>query len=253
VKKIKTKKNKPEIVIVSREREVIGNTWNIFPEARLSVNAREVENYKNEGICLDKKYILHDKLSCDEAKNATIDAYEDGSEIIMLDDDITKVGKFVPTGVNKNKPQKLTGEEFYKELCRGFNIARKNNYHMFGVAPTQNPLCFNNKNKIKTDVFINGPLTSLITTKLRLDLHIRLKSDYEFTAQHIHNKMGVFRLDYLWVDNDYDKLEGGRSCHKSPDDQKHSFNYIMNKWPQYFRENPKRPFEVILSNKRKKQ
>lgn len=243
--------DKPTIVILSRERSEIGTTWRIFPNAIIALNAAEEDVYRGAG--LDNEFWLHDQNTSVGVRNYVLDRAGPGAEIIMLDDDISKVGEFVALGPKKNKLVELEGAAFYERLCRGFDLARKNNYHLFGVAPTPNPLYFNPAKPVKTSVFVNGPMMCVRVTDLRFDPACVVKCDYDFTIQHIHSGRGSFRLEKLWQENDFDTLPGGRSCYKTDKDRALSFHYLTGKWPSYLRPNPNRRYEVIIKKPKRKK
>lgn len=248
------KEEHPLVVILSRERQTIGTTWKIFPGATLIVHESEVEAYRAAG--LENEIWTHTKDRSPAIRNEILNRVGAGNEVVIMDDDIKSVGRFDAVSMGKFRAAKMSGDDFLDELANGFAIARKNDYHLFGVAPTSNCLNYNPLKKIKTGVFINGPMMCIrVTEGIRFDEKIPLKCDYEFTARTMSAKAGVFRLDYLWQDNDFDKLPGGRSCYKRPEDAEVSFYTLMDRYPRYFRENPRRRWEVILSdpdNRKKK-
>lgn len=239
----------PIVVILTRERATIGVTWKLFPNAILVMNKGEAQTYRDAGHT--GEFWLHDQFTSVGVRNYVLDRVPEGTELVMLDDDIKAIGRFLPNakGPGKHASEKMTGNSFLEALMHGFHMARESRRHLFGVAPTTNALFFNPAMAVRTDAFVNGPMMCIRTTGLRFDPELRVKCDYDFTAQHIASGRGVFRLDYLWQQNDFDKMPGGRSCYKAEGDKSHSVAYLLNKWPQYFRMNPKRENEVIMSAK----
>lgn len=235
----------PTIVILTRERAAIGTTWNLFPQAILVLNRAEEEAYRAAGHA--GPMWLHDETTSVGVRNHVLERVPEGTELVMLDDDIKALGRFTVRGPGKYAATKMDGAAFLAELFKGFEMARQSRRHLFGVAPTTNPLHFNPQKQVRTDVFVNGPMMCIRTTKHRFDPMLRVKCDYDFTAQHIASGAGVFRLDYLWQNNDFDTLPGGRSCYKDPRDKAESCDYLLAKWPEYFRPNPKREHELIMS------
>lgn len=242
--------DKPPIVILSRERATIGTTWKLFPNAIVAVNKHEEKDYRDAGV--ENELWLHDEYKSATVRNYILDRVRLGNPVILMDDDIKSVGRFYVNAHGKCRSSKMYSEEFYKKLCDGFILAEGNDYHLFGVAPTTNPLNFKPNGATKTNVFINGPLMCIRVTDKRFDPEMPVKCDYDFTVQHIAAGLGVFRLDRYWQDNDFDKMTGGRSCYKKDSDKAVSFHYLMEKWPGYFRENPRRQYEVIIRRQKKK-
>jgi hypothetical protein len=240
--------NKIPIVIPTRGRAKLGSTWNLFPEAILFMHKEEKRTYRDAGITND--IITHDRLSSSTARNFILDYFKKGDEIIMMDDDIKKVGRFRDVN-GKIKAEELTGVEFYKHLVNGFAIGKKRDAGLFGVAPTTNTLNFNNPMSIAT--FVNGPCMGIVVSKLRFDEECMNKSDYDFTLQHIRSGRLTFRLDYLWQKNDYNKMDGGTRFYRTRKKEEKTYYYLLGKWPGYLFPNPKRELEFILRIKKTKR
>lgn len=239
--------NHPPVVILSRERATIGTTWRLFPEATLIVHESELATYRAAGHT--GPIWTHTKDRSPAIRNVILDRIGAGNEVVIMDDDIKAVGHFETVAPGRYRAAKLPGAAFLDELATGFALARKHGYHLFGVAPTTNCMNYTPQRTLKTGVFINGPLMCIrVRPDLRFDEALPLKCDYEFTAQTMAAKAGVFRMDHLWQDNDFDSLPGGRACYKRPEDAEHSFHVLLDRYPRYFRPNPRRQWEVILSD-----
>lgn len=238
---------KPPIVILSRGRAKTGTTWDIFPGSTIFINEDEKRDYrivgrKNEIIC-------HSCNSSSTVRNFILDYFGKGESIIMLDDDIKKVGRFVMRK-GKAKAEKMEGEDFLPHLYNGFKLALENGAMLFGVAPNTNSLNF--RQQVTVGTFINGPMMGIRITDLRFDLKCYNKSDYDFTLQHMQAGHLVFRLDYLWQDNDYNKMAGGTRFYRTREREEETYSYLLGKWPGCLTPNPKRELEFILRVKKRK-
>lgn len=238
-------RNKIPIVIPTRGRAKIGTTWDLFPEAILFMHKNEKQTYRDAGI--KNEIITHKCMSSSTARNFILDYFDVNDKIIMMDDDIKKVGRFLIFN-NKTKAESLTGTEFYRHLVNGFNIAEKHNAFLFGVAPTTNTLNFRNQTSVAT--FVNGPCMGIVVSKLRFDEKCMNKGDYDFTLQHIKKGKLTFRLDYLWQKNDYNKLDGGTRFYRTKKKEAETYYYLLGKWAGYLLPNPKRELEFILRIKK---
>ncbi|ROL60063.1 hypothetical protein D9V86_09840, partial [Bacteroidetes/Chlorobi group bacterium ChocPot_Mid] len=166
--------------------------------------------------------------------------------VITIDDDIKTFGKFIPEG-KKNKQFTISINYFLQILKNGFEKFPKC-VKLFGVSPTTNPLFFNAKNLISNNVFINGAVQCIrVTEGIRYDEALPVKCDYGFSAEIIKSGYQIARFNYLFADNDFDKMAGGRKYYSKGDtDRMLSFEYLLRKYPEYFKPNPKRQFELIM-------
>ena len=252
IKKLKLKGRIP-IAIPSKGRSHIGTTWRLFPEAIVFVHENEKQDYLDAGIRRDHLVTHNVRNHCASVKNFILDYYDEGDQIIMLDDDIKKVGKFVYNAKGKTKNIQMDPDEFLAHLYNGFSLAwRDPGGVLFGVAPNTNSL--NYQKDISVGTFINGALTCIVVSDVRFDEDIILKTDYDFTLTHIASKKKVFRLDYLWQENDCnDKMVGGTRHYNNAKNYENGYLSMMGKWPQYLRPNPKRENEFIMVVKKKRK
>jgi hypothetical protein len=237
---------KPIVVIMSRNRSTIGMTWKWAPKDTLiALHRSEEQTYRDAGI--ENEFWLHDETNSVAVRNFLLDKAGKGAHLITLDDDIKKIGRFIVNGTNgKVMTVSMNGADWLGIIKSNFDRAVKNKYHLFGVAPTRNPLAYNPKKPISTNVFIGGPCSCLVVTNVRYDTNCKVKCDYELAAQHVTKGLGVFRLNYFWYDADFGTLPGGRTDYRREEDAKESFNYLLNKYPDIFRPNYKRKYEIIM-------
>lgn len=241
--------SRPAIVIQSRERSAIGTTWQWAPaNAIIALHRDEAPVYRAAGI--ENELWEHGLDFLVDIRNWILEKVGAGNEVVLLDDDITKVGRFaVGKAVGKYRLEQMDGQSWIDSLEEGFATARQYRYHLFGVSPTTNPLMFNPERAWNVNTFVNGPCMCVIVTDVRFDRELRVKNDYGFTAEHVRRGLGTFRLNYLWQMNDFDKLPGGRSVYKKPSDAAASAEYLLAKYPDMFRRHPRRAGQVIMSVK----
>lgn len=114
---------------------------------------------------------------------------------------------------------------------------------MAGVATTNNP--FYAKDRINYRAFICIDLALIRPNPLRFDENMRLKEDYEYTAQHLATYGGVARCDYI-LPNFGHKTTGGVSDIRNSETEQEAIAYLMDKWPGMFRRNSRRENEVLM-------
>jgi ATP-dependent RNA circularization protein (DNA/RNA ligase family) len=117
--------------------------------------------------------------------------------------------------------------------------------HLVGVAPTANP--YFSKPRIHRKAFIVG---DMILTRagcpLRFDERLRLKEDYDYTCQHLAEYGEVGRIDYLLATFAHRTNRGGAVAVRTPELEQEMIDYLMQKWPDAIKPNPRRPGEVLL-------
>lgn len=244
---VRTKKRIP-IAILSRGRSQTGTTWNIFPGSTVFVNENEKRDYRLVGR--HNEIVTHDCNHSSTVRNFILDYYGSGQDIIMLDDDIRKVGRFV---MRKGKPkaERMEGDEFLPHLLNGFKLARDRGAFLFGVAPNNNALNF--RQQVTVGTFVNGPMMGMRITDLRFDLKCNNKSDYDYTLQYMQTGHLVFRLDYLWQVNDYNKMKGGTRFYRTKELERDTYHYLLAKWAGCLTPNPKRELEFVLRVTKRKR
>lgn len=240
--------NKTFIVVMSRGRSKTGFTFKHFKDLEheiiLVVNRNEVNDYRQAGIT--NLVWEHDLNFIPSIRNFILEKVGIGNNVIVMDDDIRSFGKFIPSG-KKNLKLQISFNNFLTILKNGF-INLPSSVKFFGVSPTTNPLNYNPKKPISKNVFILGSVQCIrVTEGLIYDEALPLKADYAFTAENIKQGFTVARFNYLYADNDFDKLPGGRQCYsKGESDKMLSFEYLLRKYPDYFKPNPNRKYELIM-------
>ncbi len=239
---------KTYIVIPTRGRSLTGYSFkqfnNLEHEIILMINKNEVQDYRKAGF--KNEIWEHDDNYGPTIRNAILNRVGNGNNVITFDDDIKSFGKFIPEG-KKNKQINIGINLFLQILKNGFERFPKS-VKLFGVSPTTNPLFFNPKTLISSNVFINGAVQCIrVTDGIRYDEALPVKCDYGFAAEFIRNGFHVARFNYLYADNDFDKMDGGRKYYSKGDtDRMLSFEYLLRKYPKYFKPNPKRQYELIM-------
>jgi len=243
---IRVRKNKQRlapIAIPTRGRHKNGLTWKHFHSATLFVLEEEERLYREAGI--KNKIVTHNGRCTATARNAILDHYGKGERVIILDDDIKAFGSFMYAD-GKNRNVKMRPEEFHAELNSWFDKSKGRK--LFGVAPTDNCLNYNHKKKVAVDMFLLGACHCIVVSDIRFDVNAIGKCDYDFTISHIVKGEGTFRLNYMYIDVDYGKMDGGTKITRLGDWKKTGYFYTLAKWPNYLTPNPKRRYEFVLKS-----
>ena len=203
-------------------------------------NTEEYEMYKKE---FPDYNIVVGVVGLKEQRNFIGEYYPIGQRIVSFDDDVTalctlKEGKIVPL------------ESLINLINDGFKECVQYKYHLWGIAPVCNG--FFMKDIIHTDLkFCIGHFWGVINRRIPLELCY--KEDYERTLQNAVRDGGVIRFSGVAAKT---KLGASGGLNTSQE-QRLGYNldstkYLMNKYPGLVRLNPKRPGEVLLARKIKK-
>ena len=240
---MKKESNVINIAIPSRGRPKIcfEKTFSLVGgEAKVFVSEDEIVEYKNAGV--DNVVVSPEGISV--KRNFILDYYPIGSDVLFLDDDISKVGEFTVID-GKPKSTKLEWNDFFKKVKYFFTLCRTQGIYLFGMAPTCNPL--NWRKNITYNTFIIGCACGVITTDLRFDESLLLKEDYDFTLQHVKKFRRTLRIDKLWVDAKHYAKSGGCTEYRNDILEGAAVSRLKEKWGTWVRDNPRRLNEIILN------
>jgi hypothetical protein len=195
----------------------------------------DYESYTAKGV----KCIIGGSLT--KNRNKALDyCFAKNKLCIQIDDDLKKVclndftGK--RTGIN------LTVIEAIENLLP---IFLKTNHLYCGAPPTDNP--FFALEPTKENILITAPFTITKPNPIRFDETLMLKEDYDYTLQHINNGTGCLRFaKYLFSFKSSTNI-GGAVSYRTKELENKSIQYLINKWGECIRLNPKRENEILLN------
>lgn len=81
---------------------------------------------------------------------------------------------------------------------------------------------------------------------LFFDEKLRLKEDYDYTAQHIKKFGGVVRANGILATFAHRKNKGGVVAIRTAEIEQESILRLMQKHPGFFKENPRRANEILM-------
>jgi hypothetical protein len=168
------------------------------------------------------------------ARNAALVLADDrGLPCIQVDDDLVRIRRRDGSPV-----------AFDEAWSLAFDALAFTPFRLCGFPPTDNP--FFSRGGILTSGFVCGSAIAVRPCSLRFDEAFRLKEDYDYTAQHIARHGGVCRVeDVLWTFGHYTN-PGGAVAIRSAAREAEAVARLKSKWPGWFRDNPRRPNEVLM-------
>lgn len=220
-----------------------------------------VNNYSNEQTLEEAKtnYLLHLPPEFEDiniiglmtkgiaqARNAILNYFPEGEEIVFLDDDVSEIQEMVFEGLKKKlKPMHVDNILGFFDDC--FGTLKLNEAKLWGVYPIDN--AFYMSKKINNSGFIIGTMFGVINNKLRFDETLGVKEDYDFTLQNIIEYKKVCRFDYITIKAKHYNNPGGcvEQRNQKPEIEYESCKKLIMKYPNLVRINPKRDNEIIIN------
>ena len=97
--------------------------------------------------------------------------------------------------------------------------------------------------------FLLGDFSLVKPCKLRYDLNMTLKEDYDYVLQHITKEGGVMRFNCILPHIRHYDNPGGAVTVRNPEEEEKNIKYLLRKWPTFIKRNSRRPNEVLLKVK----
>jgi len=190
-------------------------------------------------VWLDTKWIL-------PTRNAILNQFKEWDKIVFADDDIT--GAVLWYNHKWEKTEKnLTPQQMEKVLIKGFNDIEKQGYKIFGFYPIPNRFFMNKR--ITNNQFIIASIFWMIKTELMFDEQLPLKEDYDFTLQNYVNYWGGLRYNYIAFKARHYTNAWWCQTERTDEREKESCNYLLQKWNDLVKLNPKRENEILINIK----
>jgi hypothetical protein len=120
-------------------------------------------------------------------------------------------------------------------------------YYLGGAAPTANAYFYTGR-AVNNVGFVVGDMVLIDTaSRLRWDEKLKLKEDYDFTAQHIARHGGVARSNDILAEFVHRSNAGGAVDFRNEDEEQRAIRYLREKWGKnIFPDNKKRPNEILF-------
>lgn len=206
----------------------------------LSTQTEDDYHKYNSTYGSDVKVIYKEGHSAADNRNTLLDYFGSDKNIILLDDDLEDL-------VILNSQGKLTsldGKTFVKLIEYGFDTAKKTNSRIWGMYPLANNFYMSNGVKIRS--LIVGAFIGIVKgSNIRFDNSYPCKDDYALSLKELSLGYNTLRLNNVSFKTKY-YAKGG--C-----EEVHDKDYIVGKrlireYPQFVRENSKRPGEILIKH-----
>lgn len=174
------------------------------------------------------------------ARNAAlVAAFDAGVNCVQLSDDLGGI-----CIVNEDKStDDITLDEAIGFLQKATEVM---GVRLAGVAPVANTFYIDPAKPIRDRHFILGDFMLIAPSEPRFDEQLRLKEDYDFTAQHIQRYGGVARCDVVMAKFAHRSNSGGAVSYRTPELEQAAIDRLTSKWGDAIVPNPRRPNEILF-------
>lgn len=204
------------------------------PNAVWYVGHGEAEEYRAAGA----QNVIEAGGLMESRNRALDDAHADGRACVQVSDDL---GGILLAGEKKDRP--ITVELAVKMMA---DVANSLGAKLAGGSPTANRFYVDLNKPVKTHHFIVGDLIWVAPSEPRFDMNLKLKEDYDFTAQHLKAYGAVARVDALMPKFAHRTNSGGAVAYRTSELEQQAIAYLKSKWPGAITDNPRRPDEILF-------
>lgn len=234
---------KPLVAIISARRpSAVEKMKQFAPDAHWLVALGDGEAYSEAGAT----HVIESGALCESRNLALEIAFKENRPCVQLSDDLTKLQQ-VDDELNL---WDITLDEAITAMAK---ITQSMGVRLAGVAPVTNTFYYSPDKPVKTQHFIVGDMIYVEPSAPRFDTELRLKEDYDFTAQHIANYGGVARCDFIFASFKHRTNAGGVVTYRTPEIEQESIARLQEKWGKAIRLNPRRDNEVLFDGKKVKR
>tara|TARA_R110001606_G_C15274167_1_gene639823 strand:+ start:334 stop:1053 length:720 start_codon:yes stop_codon:yes gene_type:complete len=218
------------IAVPSKGRAGITKTNKIFKNtATFFVPQSEYHQYKDlvknvvpvpneiQGITKTRNWILN---------------YTDEKRVVMIDDDIKKLGYVKRNERNVNHIN-LKDENFWiDEFVKYFELTEQLDYKIWGVTTDDSTRSAYSYKPIMFKTYALGSIMGIVNDKEYLfNEDFKVKEDYELCLRHIKDKGGILGIKYLYWANHHYTDNGGCKDYRTIDMEKECIKKLIKMYP----------------------
>lgn len=160
----------------------------------------DYELYKREYG--NRANIIYGKGNCvSDNRNNLLNEFEDNQKIVMLDDDLSYIGK-----LENNKLIPIDKKELMNFIENAFDYCKANNALIWTGYPVENAYFMSNK--IDKKQFGVGCIMGIINSEYRFNPEYRIKEDFEICLRTIKAGYNCIRFNFIHAKGKH-KSKGG--------------------------------------------
>lgn len=236
VRFIRNKKMYNTYVISHKRAKNVEKIQKLVGDCIWVVGDGESQAYLDAGA----RYVIEGGGLCASRNKALDHAFAENHICIQISDDLSKL-EIIDNEVEKTK-RPASFRECADYLIESMN---KNHAKLSGVAPTANAFYY--QKEFNFSSFIVGDFIAVKPSPLRFDEKMRLKEDYDFTVQHLKKYSSIVRANKILASFAHRTNKGGAVDYRTSELEQQSIAYLMDKWPGWFKLNPRRNNEILMN------
>lgn len=197
-----------------------------YPFVKVVCMESEAEAYRAQGndivVCPDKE-----QGNLCRVRNWILSTYLGQFDcVIILDDDISYIGRWDKRVKNKFTPGEL------EEFCEAHAIlCQDSGLYMWGLNCLVDKGAYREYTPFGFLQYIGGPFQAhMAGSVIRYDERLPLKEDYDITLQHLHKYGGLMRVNYAFYEAKQSEQVGGCSTYRNLEREKAQFEALQRKW-----------------------
>jgi len=222
-------------IISSRRPSAVSYMSDLCPVATWYVrDEQDAEQYSRYGAAVKIAGTLV------AARNQALDdAFAQGLWCVQLSDDL----RYITKAHGNRVYMRCTVFEALTEIQRAMV---KHNTYLGGAAPSSNRILTEKSPAVSLNRFILGDFMLIRPCDLRFDPNLRLKEDYDYTAQHLAQFGAISRCNSILPEFQHRSNTGGAVDYRTAELEQEAIAYLMQKWPNQFKKG-NRPNEIVLN------
>lgn len=234
------------LTVISHARTAnIKRMHDLVGDATWFVGEDEASAYDDAARAADVRIGVIESGALCRSRNAALrKAWSHGLPCVELSDDLTKV----QVAMWDAAKAKIVARDalFHDALRRVLEGMEQTGAKLGGCAPTANPFYANVEKPVHPSAFIVGDMIVVQPCEVFFDETMTLKEDYDYTLQHLMTHGCVARRDDVLLTFLHRKNAGGAVEARTPELEQKNIAHLKAKWPQFIRDNPRRPDEILL-------
>lgn len=181
-------------------------------------NIISVPNEVQGNVCRIRNYILDQEL-------------KENDVVLLIDDDLHSIGRFVPRGVYGYAEEILSESELYSMLERYSVLCEDFGFKHWGVMCNRDALSYRQTTPFSTVSYVGSPFSVFLKgNDLRYDERLPLKEDYDMTLQQCNKYRGCLRVNAYHYDCKQSKQAGGCATYRNYEREKAQLEVLQKKW-----------------------
>lgn len=195
-----------------------------YPAVQMVVGESEATAYRRSG---------HQVCPCPDAINGNIarvrnwilDQNQDAGGIVMLDDDVRYIARWV-----QRTERRLTAAELEEFIERGFIMAEDAGAYLWGINMVNDKGAYREYTPLSFVAPVLGPFSAHRPSPVRYDERFSLKEDFDFSLQHLARYRRVLRFNAYFYLARHNQQVGGCAAYRTVARERAQFEALRAKW-----------------------